>query len=96
MTTPKVKQMESSSQADEKPSQQKSLTILAELMRFVRPYRWRVAAALAALIVTATLTLYGFFFFFFLFLNCIDICYIFFRIRCNSLFCFIWAFLILF
>ncbi len=30
------------------------------------------------------------------FLNCIDICYIFFRIRCNSLFCFIWAFLILF
>ncbi len=28
--------------------------------------------------------------------GCIDICYIFFRIRCNSLFCFIWAFLILF
>ncbi len=26
----------------------------------------------------------------------INICYIFFRIRCNSLFCFIWAFLILF
>ncbi|UPQ88972.1 ABC transporter ATP-binding protein/permease [Vibrio sinaloensis] len=57
MTTSKVKQMEPCSQADEKPGQQKSLTILAELMRFVRPYRWRVAAALAALIVTATLTL---------------------------------------
>ncbi len=28
--------------------------------------------------------------------SCIDICYIFFRIRCNSLFLFIWAFLILF
>ncbi len=25
-----------------------------------------------------------------------QICYIFFRVRCNSLFCFIWAFLILF
>ncbi len=29
------------------------------------------------------------------FLNCIEICYIFFRISCNSLFCFIWAFFIL-
>lgn len=37
--------------------EKRSLTILTELIRFVRPYRWQVIAALAALIVTASLTL---------------------------------------
>ncbi|MBN3573207.1 ABC transporter ATP-binding protein/permease [Vibrio neptunius] len=40
-------------------SQRKSnnLSILLELMTFIRPYRWKVVAALVALIVTASLTL---------------------------------------
>ncbi|MBN3492462.1 ABC transporter transmembrane domain-containing protein [Vibrio neptunius] len=40
-------------------SQRKSnnLSILLELMTFIRPYRWKVVAALMALIVTASLTL---------------------------------------
>lgn len=40
-------------------SQRKSnnLSILLELMTFIRPYRWKVLAALVALIVTASLTL---------------------------------------
>ncbi|WP_038172549.1 ABC transporter transmembrane domain-containing protein [Vibrio pacinii] len=37
--------------------EKRSLTILTELIRFVRPYRWQVIAALAALVVTASLTL---------------------------------------
>ncbi|NRB65978.1 MAG: ATP-binding cassette domain-containing protein [Vibrio sp.] len=35
----------------------KNLGILLELMTFIRPYRWKVVAALMALIVTASLTL---------------------------------------
>lgn len=40
-------------------SQRKSnnLSILLELMTFIRPYRWKVVAALMALIITASLTL---------------------------------------
>ena len=34
-----------------------NLSILLELMTFIRPYRWKVVAALMALIVTASLTL---------------------------------------
>lgn len=35
----------------------KNLGILFELVKFIRPYKWQVAAALVALIITASLTL---------------------------------------
>ncbi|MGH2192677.1 hypothetical protein ACQ10B_15095, partial [Enterococcus faecalis] len=35
----------------------KNLTVLWELIAFIRPYRWQVNAALLALVFTASLTL---------------------------------------
>ncbi|MGF1739183.1 ABC transporter ATP-binding protein/permease [Photobacterium satsumensis] len=46
-----------SHKASDPKAQRKSLSILFELVKFVRPYRGRVLAALVALIFTASLTL---------------------------------------
>ena len=38
-------------------TERRSLHILVELIQFIRPYRWKVSAALLALVMTACLTL---------------------------------------
>lgn len=42
---------------DSSVSKRKNLSILFELIKFIKPYKWKVSAALIALVVTASLTL---------------------------------------